>query len=491
MQFLPTLLVGASALVACVSAQTFTDCDPTNVTCPNDPALGISHNFVFNTSSTVSDSFNVTSGALVYGTDGSEYTINKRKDSPTIQSKFYIFFGSVSVIMKAAKGQGIVSSIVLESDDLDEVDWEFLGGNGTHVETNYFGKGNTTSFDRAIYHPMATDPRETFHNYTIHWTSDKLEWYIDSELIRTLPYAAANGGHNYPQTPMTVRLGIWAGGDPDNKNGTIEWAGGLSDFSKGPYTMTVKSTDVSDFSTGAKEYEWTDKSGSWQSIKAISGNSTVAKAIEKTENPGLSISEKFAALPQTTKLAVYAGSAAAAALLFSAFLFTCIRRRKQGKKEREEYNAKVERDRAEEFKNQVELREKGLGGWDKGAYERQGDDALGGWGGTYVPQGIKASDFPEPKSPANVAVNELPPRVNSPISRSQTPSLVSPIPQSPRTWNGGMSAGLTNSAGNAYTGGYGGSNNIARSPSFPVTSPAPSQSRGYPGGYSNGGYQKF
>jgi len=337
---------------------------------------------------------------------------------------------------------------------------------------------------------MTTDPRETFHNYTIHWTSDKLEWYIDSELIRTLPYAAANGGHNYPQTPMNVRLGIWAGGDPDNNNGTIEWAGGLSDFTKGPYTMTVKSTDVTDFTTGAKEYEWTDKSGSWQSIKAISGNSTVAKAIEKTENPEPSLSEKFAALPQSTKLAVYAGSAAAGALLLSAFLFACIRRRRQGKKEKEEYDAKVTRERADEYKNQVELREKGLGGWDKGAYETQGDDALGGWGGTYVP-GPKAADFPGPKNSANVVVNEMPSRVSSPISRNQTPSLVSPIPQSPRAWNGGSSGGLINGAGNAYTGGYGGSNNIPRSPSFPVTSPALSQSRGYPGGYLNGGYQKF
>jgi beta-glucanase (GH16 family) len=170
--------------------------------------------------------------------------------------------------MKAATGQGIISSIVLESDDLDEVDWEFLGGNGTHAETNYFGKGNTTSFDRAIYYPTGTDNRENFHNYTVHWTSDQLEWYIDSNLVRTLAYGAANGGYNYPQTPMTVRLGIWAGGDPDNSNGTIEWAGGLTDYSKGPYTMTVQSALISDYSTGSA-YEWTDKTGDWQSIKSI------------------------------------------------------------------------------------------------------------------------------------------------------------------------------------------------------------------------------
>lgn len=40
-----------------------------------------------------------------------------------MQSNFYIFFGVVSTVMKAAPGQGIISSIVMESDDLDEVDW--------------------------------------------------------------------------------------------------------------------------------------------------------------------------------------------------------------------------------------------------------------------------------------------------------------------------------------------------------------------------------
>ena len=32
-----------------------------------------------------------------------------------------------------SRQQGIISSIDLESDDLDEVDWEFMGGNGTNA----------------------------------------------------------------------------------------------------------------------------------------------------------------------------------------------------------------------------------------------------------------------------------------------------------------------------------------------------------------------
>jgi hypothetical protein len=42
--------------------------------------------------------------------------------------------------MTAAKGQGIISSVVLQSQDLDEVDWEWIGGQEGKVQANYFGK---------------------------------------------------------------------------------------------------------------------------------------------------------------------------------------------------------------------------------------------------------------------------------------------------------------------------------------------------------------
>jgi beta-glucanase (GH16 family) len=263
-----SLLLGAAVLIAPTLAQTWTDCNPLNTTCPNNPGFGIDHLFHFNSSKIVEKSFNVTNGKLGYGLQGTEFAITKRLESPTIKSKFYIHFGSISVVMKAAYGQGIVSSIVIQSECLDEIDWEFLGGNATHAQTNYFGKGNTTSFDRDQWHLVSSDLRENFHNYTVDWNKDKMDFYIDSKHVRTINYGDANGGKNYPQTPSTVRLGVWAGGDKDNNKGTIEWAGGLTDYSKGPYTMYVQSTSVRDYSTG-KEYEWTDKTGNWQSIKSI------------------------------------------------------------------------------------------------------------------------------------------------------------------------------------------------------------------------------
>ena len=218
------------------------------------------------------------------------------------------------------------------------------------------------------------------------------------------------------------------------------------------------------------------------------------------------MAQKFQALPSSTKMAIYGGSGAAAAILFSALLFTCIRQRRKGRQERDAYNAKVEKEREEAYRDQMELREKGLGGWDRKEFDHQGEDALGGWGGSYDGRHstlLKTNnDPPLPKFPGQVSVNEVPSRSNSPalsrggdpVARMQTPSLASPQPQSPRAtpaWNGGNQSGLIQNAGNAYSGGYGGNTNIPRSPSFPLSPQVPQQ-RGYPGGYNNNaGYSRF
>jgi hypothetical protein len=173
----------------------------------------------------------------------------------------------------------------------------------------------------------------------------------------------------------------------------------------------------------------------------------------------------------------------------------------------------------------MELREKGLGGWDKREVAHLGDDALGGWGGTHVPAGTKTEDldairpatasgpfadkhaintpaqeFPFPSTAAAAAPrtgSPALPRVNSPgIPRYQTPSLVSPQPQTPARSFSSHNGSFTNNAG-AF-------NNPrpmnSRTPSFPLQGPSSSSSPRiaspplprFPGGNNfNGGYQRF
>ena len=261
-----TSYAAASTLAALVSAQTFTDCNPMEKECPNDPAMPQNWETDFTAGKDAIKGWKQTAGSLTYSAEGAEFNVAKKGDAPTIGSEAYLHFGYVEVKMKAAPGHGIISSIVLQSDNLDEVDWEWIGGVDAKVQMNYFGKGNTTTYDRMIEADVPSTQNE-FHTYALNWTAESLTWIIDNKPIRTLNYADANGGKNFPQTPCNVRLGNWPGGDSENE-GTRQWAGGEVDYDKAPFKMTVASIKVINYSPGT-EYHWKDKSGSFESIEVI------------------------------------------------------------------------------------------------------------------------------------------------------------------------------------------------------------------------------
>ncbi|KAF2631370.1 glycoside hydrolase family 16 protein [Macroventuria anomochaeta] len=261
-----TSYAAASALAALAGAQTFTDCNPTEKECPNDPAMPQNFETDFTAGKDAIKGWKQTAGSLTYNSEGAVFSVAKKGDAPTIGSEAYLHFGYVEVKMKAAPGQGIISSIVLQSDNLDEVDWEWIGGVDARVQMNYFGKGNTTTYDRMIEADVSSTQNE-FHTYALNWTAESLTWLIDNKPMRTLNYADANGGKNFPQTPCNVRLGNWPGGDSGNE-GTVQWAGGKVDYTKGPFNMTVASIKVTNYSPGT-EYHWKDKTGSFESIEVV------------------------------------------------------------------------------------------------------------------------------------------------------------------------------------------------------------------------------
>lgn len=214
---------------------------------------------------------------------------------------------------------------------------------------------------------------------------------------------------------------------------------------------------------------------------------TDAAKSEETE----SVADKFQALPQTTKVAIYAGAGTGAAVIIAAFLFVCIRQRRKGREERDAYNAQVEKDREAAYQDQLELREKGLGGWDKNAYA-QGEDALGGWNSN-------AASSTDKFGGSAVSAQAVP------LVRAGSES-----PGSPRitpAWAGGNQGGMIHNAQNSYTGGYnpssnssayGSNQNIPRSPNFPLASQTSYNSQGgFPPasnagfGTTHNGYQRF
>jgi hypothetical protein len=275
---------------------------------------------------------------------GAVFTIDKQGVSPTLTTNFYFFGGRTEMLLKVAPGRGIVSSMMWLSDTLDEVDWEFFGTNATAAQSNYFGKGEQ-DFHNALYFEANGDVHDDFHNYTTIWTQEKLEWWLDGNLVRTLLPKDAKGGRNYPQTPMKLSMGIWAGGDPSMPQGTREWAGGDTEFDKAPFTMYVKSVRIEDATKDVKEYSYGDRTGSWQSIKAVSGNSTARESIFKP--PKESVAEKWEKLPETSKTAVFASAGGVGALIVGALAFYCFKQRRRGAREAKLVEEAAEKERQE------------------------------------------------------------------------------------------------------------------------------------------------
>lgn len=195
-------------------------------------------------------------------------------------------FGHVEFVVKAAPGAGIVSSAFLQSDCLDEIDWEWLGGDNSQVQSNYFAKGAGAGTKGGFH--AASNNHDEFHTYTLDWTPEQIVWQVDGVTVRAV--TASDAGSDYPQTPMHIRVGAWAGGDPStNEEGTVAWAGGPVDWSAGPFTMYIKSISVSDYSTGS-QYMYSDTSGTWQSIRSQGGKINAggaASPVSSEDAPGV------------------------------------------------------------------------------------------------------------------------------------------------------------------------------------------------------------
>ncbi|CAI7598153.1 unnamed protein product [Penicillium crustosum] len=281
MQCRPFFAALATA-VTLTFAQQAPDCNAFEKTCPSNKGNTNGHIKYDLTQPSDLNEWTTLGGAVVTGTDGAEFTIHKQGDAATIVTDYYIFYGEVSVEMKASPGTGIVSAVYMLSDANDEIDWEALGGSTDKLQSNYYGKGdNSEDYDRWTWETVTT-PQEVFHKYTWIWSKEKLSWAIDGTVVRTVNYADAKDGTRFPQTPMRVRIGIWAGGDPSRIKATIDWAGGKTDYSKAPFTMYVKSVEIINY-TPVESYVYSDKSGSSDSI-GINGAVSAGEASTSTSS---------------------------------------------------------------------------------------------------------------------------------------------------------------------------------------------------------------
>ena len=142
---------------------------------------------------------------------------------------------------------------------------------------------------------------------------EQIVWQIDGKTVRVLAAGDANG--QYPQTPCQLKIGSWSGGDSSNPEGTISWAQGPTDYSAGPFTMTVQSLSITDYSTGS-EYTYENESGDWNSIGSTGGrvNGNAGGSYSDTPAPAITSTSSGNVVPWSGSQ-----SSAAATTTFSSY----------------------------------------------------------------------------------------------------------------------------------------------------------------------------
>ena len=108
---------------------------------------------------------------------------------------------------------------------------------------------------------------------------------------------------------MQLKLGSWAAGGEGVPEGTVEWAGGKTDFTQGPFDMYVKEVSITNYNP-ADSYEYGDKSGSWQSIKinkdgssSSAGGSGSSTTSSEPESATTSVVASNTTVPETSSAA--------------------------------------------------------------------------------------------------------------------------------------------------------------------------------------------
>ncbi|AET41367.1 putative glycosylase Ecym_8071 [Eremothecium cymbalariae DBVPG len=154
-----------------------------------------------------------------------------------ITSAKAFLYGRAAVTMRTSRGTGVITAIVFMSSTQDEIDFEFIGGELTMVQTNYYYQGEL-DHSKMQKHPLPSDSFEEFHIYEVDWDSERINWLVDGSVVRTLfkrdTWDPAAGIFKYPQTPMTLQISLWPAGTSDAPTGTIQWAGGLIDWDHSP-----------------------------------------------------------------------------------------------------------------------------------------------------------------------------------------------------------------------------------------------------------------
>ncbi|KAJ4316664.1 putative glycosidase CRH2 [Neodidymelliopsis sp. IMI 364377] len=219
-----------------------------------------------------------------------------------LASTHYVWYGKICSKLSTAQGKGVVTAFILMSDVKDEIDFEWIGIDTGHVQSNFYSQGVTVYTNGKNLTVPGGNTVANMHEYCIDWQEDSLTWSIDGNDQRTLnrkdTWNATSGRFDYPQTPARIMLSLWPAGLPTNEKGTVDWAGGEIDWNSpymqnGYYYARFQEVTVDCYdppsgikADGSKSYKYTDAAGTNNTV-AITNDQVILGSLMGTgEDPG-------------------------------------------------------------------------------------------------------------------------------------------------------------------------------------------------------------
>lgn len=121
----------------------------------------------------------------------------------------FYHYGLYEVRMRAARGDGVVSSFFTytgpsDNQPWDEIDIEFLGKDTTRMQTNYFTDGIG---GKEVYIDLGFDAADSFNDYAFEWLPDRINWYVNGVLVHT-----EDGSKGpIPSHESKIMVNLWPG----------------------------------------------------------------------------------------------------------------------------------------------------------------------------------------------------------------------------------------------------------------------------------------
>ena len=79
----------------------------------------------------------------VYNNEALLLTLAEGTSGTVLSSTHYVWYGKICATMTTSRGAGVVTAFIMMSDNKDEIDFEWVGVDIEHAQSNYYSQGVT------------------------------------------------------------------------------------------------------------------------------------------------------------------------------------------------------------------------------------------------------------------------------------------------------------------------------------------------------------